>query len=50
MKFDNDLTITIEYNMFIQLTSNLSYISCIVDRYDGDVTNESITLGVDCFT
>ena len=30
----------IEYNMLIQLISNILDISFIVDRYDDDLTNE----------
>ena len=32
-----------EYDVFIQLTSNILDISCIVDRHDYNVINESIT-------
>ena len=34
---------SIEYNKFIQITSNLLDIICIVDIYYEYVTNESIT-------
>ena len=50
MKFNNDLTISIEYNTVIQLVSKLLDISCIVDGYDDNVNNESISLRLDCFT
>ena len=50
MKFNNDSTITMEHNTFIQLASKLSYITNIVDRYDDYVTNKYITLRVKWFT
>ena len=50
MKFNNDLTISIKYNTVIQLASKLLDTSCIVDGYDEDVNNESISSGVNWFT
>ena len=50
MKFNNDWTISIEYNTFIQLNSNILDICYIVDLYDDDVTNESITSRMEWFT